>query len=374
MANLDNAKLELYIYSGASDNIPASPEYTITKSPIPGEQTVTFEISELVKDYIDIEFDGNYDNIKQTKWVFYRVTRSYDDTTSDSYTRLNLAFRGYGEITDGINPELSKGLLISNTVINNQCGEPINVPIYTFSQDDEGATEVQYKVDGSSLKTSVLGNATLFTIAQSINVAPSINDVITIDKTASVTSQSDSNVNEGLAPANSDEVEFTVADGTTQSIKIECIDECKNIPHKISFINKFGVIQDIWFFARKKDSISTERESYKKSTLKTDGTVVSYNISDHQNVYLENQGREQITMNTGYIHESYGEVIKQLMVSEFVYIHDKFRSSPSNASYDLAVPINVVTGSLDIKTRRYDKLINYELQFQGDSELIQSIR
>lgn len=374
MANLDNAKLELYIYGGASDNIPSSPEYTITKSPIPGEQTVTFEISELVKDYIDIEFDGNYDNIKQTKWVFYRVTRTYDDTTTDSYTRLNLAFRGYGEITDGINPELSKGLLLSNTVINNQCGEPINVPIYTFSKDDEGATEVQYKADGSSLKTSVLGNASLFTIAQSINVAPSINDVITIDKTASVTSQSDSNVNEGLAPADTDEVEFTIADGTTQSIKIECIDECKNIPHKISFLNKFGVIQDIWFFARKKDSVSTERESYKKSTLKTDGTVVSYNISDHQNVYLENQGREQITMNTGYIHESYGEVMKQLLVSEFVYIHDKFRSSPSNASYDLAVPINVVTGSLDIKTRRYDKLINYELQFQGDFELIQSIR
>ena len=80
MANLDNAKLELYIYGGASDNIPEYPEYTITKSPIAGEQTVTFEISELVKDYIDIEFDGNYDNIKQTKWVFYRVTRTYDNT------------------------------------------------------------------------------------------------------------------------------------------------------------------------------------------------------------------------------------------------------------------------------------------------------
>lgn len=374
MANLDNAKLELYIYDGASDNIPPSPEYTITKSPIGDEQTVTFEISELIKDYIDIEFDGNYDNIKQTKWVFYRVTRTYDNENTDSYTRLNLAFRGYGEITDGINPELSKGLLISNTVINNQCGEPINVPIYTFSKDDEGATEVQYKADGSSLKTSVLGNASLFTIAQSINVATSINDVITIDKTASVTSQSDSNVSEGLAPTDSDEVEFTISDGTTQSIKIECIDECKNIPNKISFLNKFGVIQDIWFFARKKDSISTERESYKKSTLKTDGTLVNYNISDHQNVYLENQGREQITMNTGFIHESYGEVIKQLMVSEFVYIHDKFRSSPSNASYDLAVPVNVVTGSLDIKTRRYDKLINYELQFDMDSEFIQSVR
>ena len=374
MANLNNAKLELYIYGGSSDNIPEYPQYTITKSPIAGEQTVTFEISELVKDYIDIEFDGNYENIKQTKWVFYRVTREHSNGNTDSYTRLNLAFRGYGEITDGINPELSKGLLISNTVINNKCGEPINVPIYTFSKDDDGATEVQYKADGSSLKTSVLGNASLFTIAQSINVATSINDVITIDKTASVTSQSDSNVSEGLAPADSDEVEFSLADGTTKSIKIECIDECKNIPHKISFLNKFGVIQDIWFFARKKDSISTERESYKKSTLKTDGTAVNYNISDHQNVYLENQGREQITMNTGFIHESYGEVMKQLMVSEFVYIHDKFRSSPSNASYDLAVPVNVVTGSLDIKTRRYDKLINYELQFDMDSELIQSIR
>jgi len=38
------------------------------------------------------------------------------------------------------------------------------------------------------------------------------------------------------------------------------------------------------------------------------------------------------------------------------------------------VPINVVTSSLDIKTQRDDKLINYELQFEMDSEFIQSIR
>ena len=79
-------------------------------------------------------------------------------------------------------------------------------------------------------------------------------------------------------------------------------------------------------------------------------------------------------MNTGFIHSSYGEVMKQLLVSEYVYIHDRFRPSPSNATYKLAVPINVVTNSLDIKTRRNDKLINYEIQFEMDSEFIQSIR
>ena len=79
-------------------------------------------------------------------------------------------------------------------------------------------------------------------------------------------------------------------------------------------------------------------------------------------------------MNTGFIHHSYNEVLKELLVSEYVYIHDPRRSSPTNGRYDLAVPINVVTNSLDIKTQRDDKLINYELQFEMDSEFIQSIR
>jgi len=108
--------------------------------------------------------------------------------------------------------------------------------------------------------------------------------------------------------------------------------------------------------------------------LKTGQEAAYYNISDHQNVYLENQGKETFVMNTGFIDESYNQVIKQLIVSEYAYIHDESRRSPTNNLYDLAIPIKVVSDSIQIKTRRDDKLINYELQFESDSEFIQSVR
>lgn len=370
MAELSKAELKLWVYGGDINSRPENPNYTLTKTKLSGEDIIVFEISELIKDYVEVKFDGNYDKIEQTKWVFYEVTRTYDDDTTDSYSEHGIAFRGYGELIDGVNPELSKDLMISNTVINNYCGSPITVPFYTR---EDGVMKVSYVQDQDTLSATVLGSAELYTTAQQSSINP-VSDYVTIDRTAVVTSSSDGSTSSGFIPENTTRITYTDSKGEEKTIDVVCIDECKNIPYKVSFINKFGVMQDLWFFARRKDSISSQREQYKKTTLKNGTVAAGYDVSDHQRVYLENQGREAITMNTGFIHHSYGEVMKQLMVSEYVYIHDRFRPSPTNPSYRLAVPINIVTGSLDIKTQRNDKLTNYELQFEMDSEFIQSIR
>ena len=371
MAELIKAQLKLYIYGGDINALPENPNYTLTKTILSGDDTITFEVSELIKDYVEIKFDGNYEGIEQTKWVYYEITRTFNDDTTDVFSEHGIAFRGYGDITDGINPELSKKIMMSNTLVNNYCGYPITIPYYT---GDKGTKKIEYKQDTTSLDVIARGNASLYTIDKTTRLNPPSSDIVTIDKTASIVASSDDNsgVDEILEDAN--KVEFTFEDGTTKTILVECIDECKNIPYKVSFVNKFGAMQDIWFFAKRKDTMTAERDQYKKTILKTGSGNASYNISDHQRVYLENQGREVITMNTGFIHPSYNEVMKQLLVSEYVYIHDRRRRSPTNTRYDLAVPINVVTSSLDIKTQRNDKLINYELQFEMDSEFIQSIR
>ena len=79
-------------------------------------------------------------------------------------------------------------------------------------------------------------------------------------------------------------------------------------------------------------------------------------------------------MNTGFIHESYGEVIKELLVSEYVYMYDINRFSPSGGYSNLAVPVSIASSNVDIKTRLNDKLIEYTLEFEADSDFIQSVR
>lgn len=373
MPTLTQAELKLYVWKGDVNARRATPNYTLTKTKLSTEDVIVFEISELIKDYVVVDFDGNYQAIQQTRWVEYVVTSYFDDDTTETHTETAIAFRGYGNLKDGINPELSKDIMISNTVIHNKCGEELSIPFYVF---ENGVTKVKYLQDTTEIETFVLGTAELYTIAQDVNIAMPVNEYITIDKTATTQTDGDTTADNQLIPEETTKFTFTRSDGTEKTINIECIEECdyKGDPHKISFINKFGVMQDIWFFGRRTDTIGSERRGYKRSTHKVSSDGVSFDRTKHQNQYLDNQGSERFTMETGFIHESYNEVMKELMVSEFVYIHDKNQRSPSNAVYDLAVPIQVVTGSLQLKTRRFDKLINYKLDFEMDSEFVQSIR
>jgi len=360
MADLKKAELKLYIWRGDLNGRPDNPQYTLTKSIIPNEESIVFEISELVKDYVTIEFDGSYGDLVQTSWVEWDITRTYDTDPETTDTEKHTAI------------ELSKGLLTSNTIFQNVCGKKINIPTYTGAG---GATGVTYSQDASELSNVVLGNANPYYISNDITrLNPPLTDIITIDKTASTVAGSEDSLDNSEIPTNTDKVEITNPDGSVTTVIIECFDDCKATPHKISFINKFGVMQDIWFFGRKKDGISSERESFKKTKLKISSTGASYNVSDHENVYLQNQGKERFTLHTGFVNEQYNDVIKELMVSEYVYIHDTTRRSPSNPNSDLAVPVSIVANSLDFKTNRKDKLIEYELEFEADSNFVQSIR
>ena len=377
MKVLKKAELRLWVYGGDVNNFPPNPDYILTKTKLSGETTIVFEIAELIKDFIEIKFDGDYDTLIQSMWAKYRIERTYQDdidntisTTND--VSYNIAFRGYGENTDGINPELSLDLLMSNTVIYKKCGELTSFPLYVKSP--EGVISVEY-YQGSTALTSqeYIDSTGRYSVAQSMALNPSIEAVVTIDKTASQTTSSDSSILVSQVPRDADRAVYTKSDFTTGEIQIICVEECKNISHKVSFLNKFGVMQDIWFTAKRTDSMSSTREQYKRTKLDTSNGI-TYSKSAHQNVYLENQGKEKLTLNTGFIHESYNEVIKQLLVSEYVFIQDKTRRSPTNFSEYLAIPLTVASSDVGIKTRRNDKLIEYTLEFEADSDFIQSVR
>ena len=84
MADLKSAEIKLYIYDGDINNPPPDPNYTLKKTILSGDTHITFEVSELIKDHVEIVFDGNYEGLKQSMWVKYIVTRTYDDDTTDT--------------------------------------------------------------------------------------------------------------------------------------------------------------------------------------------------------------------------------------------------------------------------------------------------
>ncbi len=69
-------------------------------------------------------------------------------------------------------------------------------------------------------------------------------------------------------------------------------------------------------------------------------------------------------MNTGYVDEGQFEPIKQIMLSELMW-----------AEIGVAVyPINVITSSLEKKTRTNDRLVNYSLDFEFAYDMINNVR
>lgn len=362
MPTISKAKLEIYIYTGTSGERPSDPQYTLEKSLIPDEDIIVFEVAELVKDYIDVYFNGDYNSIRQTAWTDFVITRTFDDATVDSYEERRIAFKGYGEFEDGINPTLSKGFLASNTYFYVKCGENAHVPVYVST---DGVYEVEYLVEGTSISKFVIGGSvTDITIDTDEKRISTTDDDYRISENSRRTADSEGFQQQTEAPVNADEVKVTHPDGTVETRYIRCLDECKHTPYRVSFLNKFGVMQDLWFFKRRDDSFEAERDDYKRSILNIRSTGVSYSEYDHSRQATDVRASEMLRMNTGFITEDHNEVIKQLMVTEHCWIHQDGDITP-------VVP---KTTSFQEKKEVNEKLINFTVEFTVANNYIQDIR
>ena len=91
MAVLKSSTLSLYCWTGKWESEPSTQQYEITKTNPDSNNTIRFEISELVQDYIDVVFNNNYtvsssglSNIKSTCWWRYDKENTYTDATANT--------------------------------------------------------------------------------------------------------------------------------------------------------------------------------------------------------------------------------------------------------------------------------------------------
>ena len=368
MATITKAELKLYIYTGSKGEKPATPQYTLVKDRLASsnedtnEDIIVFEISELVKDYVDVNFTGDYSNIEQNAWVEAVITRTFDNDTTDIIDKTMIAFLGYGEFEDGINPALSLGYLISNQTIFVLEGEPSNVPFYQ-SAEQTSINKVEYFKGASLLASRVINtNVASITVDSSSIKASSGN--IRADATQKRTFNSSGFTSQDEIPQQTTKINTTLLDGTVESRFVRAVSECKRTPYRVSFINRFGVIQDLWFFKRRDDSFDVQREDFKRSILDIGTSSVSYNAYKGSRQALDISAKEKLVMNTGYITEDHNEVIKQLMVTEHCWVHQN----------STLTPLKPTTTSFQEKKEVDEKLLNFTVEFEVANNYIQDIR
>ena len=141
---MDYSILKLYIWESALEDIPTNPQYTLRKNVITGQFGTQYEISELIKDYLDITFKDTYDDNQ----VLYVKTdlRAYESDGSEIATdELTLfAFDSYSYFEENGFDVEDNPVMISNRKIfalaDNLVRLPINTknnPTIVFLKDGE---------------------------------------------------------------------------------------------------------------------------------------------------------------------------------------------------------------------------------------------
>ena len=212
--NLISASIELWIYQGtAVTDRPTAANYTIQSSVTDTPNNVYWDISDLVKDFIDTKYTGTSSD-NGVVWVDYKITKV---TTSTIYVGTiqtgYYAVYGYSYYEDGYNYYSVDGCLIDNNLIYNLDGSDVLIPLdyRRFSEVTfiSGATTLlnvkndnpASNVDSASIVSSLgagLSNVTEVRVSSHNDVNITTNPNFTTD-TGWVKESSDWTINSGAS-------------------------------------------------------------------------------------------------------------------------------------------------------------------------------
>jgi len=313
----NSIKLELYI-GGVL-------RYTIIKNAAPSS-FVTFEIAELIRDYISQTFTGGQtqpvtvstasSNVKQ--YTGQNGTGTEGSPTAITHT----AFNGYGTFMEGANPTLAANSiwLISKDVIKD--GYYVYAPINTsgwVSQITTGGTATQAGFSGDPLVPSYT----------SITVGSTVLNIVRIDCTK-------------------------YGDGK-----------------KITFVNKFGALQDLWFSLKSVKATESSRETYNSNTISTSSGSATYSVNAPTKSVFNKTAKQKITLSSGYYPEGANPYFEELLLSDQVWLT---QPDPYDPSTEQVVPVIITTSSFTYKTSLNDRLIDYVMEFEMAFDYINNVR
>ena len=368
---ISKAVLSLFVYDGIFTTNKGSAVYTVEKTPLTGNNFVVFEISELVRDYLDIEFSGDYEStsspeIDPVRWVEADIVITKTDASTENANSDYVAFDGYGYFEEEVNPELSRTLLQSNKTIFRVDDFNTRVPVFT-----EDTSSVSFLNNNEVVRTVAISSSTN-TNAQVKYVDVFGNDQLDTYKERVLADGGTFEDNtllddflDSIDAGEVDEVYINSASGT-EVLKVKTFSCSKYEPVKITFVNKFGVLQDLFFTLKSVESTEVTSENYKRSIFSE--STLSYKTYQHQKQLFQTNGNDRIVLNTDYLNDDNNQVIEELMLSEQHWM------TRITDAQELITPVIPRTKSVTYKTSVNDRLTQYTIEFDMAFDKINNIR
>ena len=376
MAYKDNvntiAKVEVNVwaYEGVkTTDRPQNPIYTLeqTNSVSEGGYNFwTFEISELLKDYLPNV--GNPTTYPATAmWGAVQIVTTLDSGSS-SNTGINefAVLDGYVKYEEGSQSMLGT---FNTGTISVTFDNPITGYVFTadnndtpyFTDNDKYSTFAPIFVDNTLGNKAVVFTAASGT-ASTVTLTAGTNSTQIIQYAAIAYQFID--FNNGMDKAEIYGSLITRYDTT------DCIPDFTNnkTGTKIWFVNRFGAIDKVTLMGLKTDSYETSKNEYRANIVgaKTNGKW-GYETYQRQKSILTKKGKRKFTLNTGWIAENYNDKIEDLLLAEQVW-HNLGGNSTT------AYPVNILTSNIQEKTDANEKIVNYAIEFEYANDIQNNIR
>jgi len=322
--NEQEVSLDLAIYTGyhrlSFYGSEPSVTYTLSKSPTNG--LATFEASELVRDFIE----QNSNTSAGT--VFVKATL-YDGVQFDKEYDF-VAVEGYNTRKDGVQTidtmNLQAKLMQANTDVVIPEGMSLKVPFYA---DENGS----YSVDGAT------------------------------------------DVDFGFIDTNEDPIRYITVNSTDSTLELKNFDstiatinvsvaECGKYPvNMLTFVNKLGAKQDLYFEMKSTQKVSAKYENFRRNTL--DFSDLTANSLKHTRKRRVKSTNETFKLNTGFLTENNAQAIEELLVSEYVWL---------TQADSTVIPVNLTDNSIQRKTHLNDNLIQYTINVEASAPYLNNYR
>ena len=172
--------------------------------------------------------------------------------------------------------------------------------------------------------------------------------------------------------ADIDKITISSSDNTPiKTLEVRTVEEKKYNPYRLSFKNRFGVWENLWFFKKSTEQIKVSRSEFRANQFQARVNARELNIGYNdtpvvrQSQQYNTNGITELTLNSGFVDESLNESFKQLLLSEEVVLYNF-----NEGSYEA---VTVTNTDLEFKTSTNDKLINYEIKVKMANNMIDDI-
>jgi hypothetical protein len=146
----------------------------------------------------------------------------------------------------------------------------------------------------------------------------------------------------------------SVSIGAPITFDLVCNQKYPNI--RIKWKNRYGQFDYFNFNMINTKQFNVSRSVYQPQIGSWNGSSLSYNRYDSNNLNYLVDTKENIQVNTDWVDEDYNEIFKQLLVSDEIYwVYDE--------ENDYVRPLTIATSNLTFKTGVVNKVIQYAFEF-----------